>query len=48
MVREKLTDFTVQKDAIISSLLIKRGNGLFDQGLHDIFNRVTSSWKGRT
>ncbi|WP_396637764.1 hypothetical protein [Maribacter sp. R77961] len=43
MVREKLTDFTIQKEAIISSLLIKRGNGLFNQGLHDIFNRASSS-----
>lgn len=43
MVRETLTDYTTQKDTIVSALNIKQGNGLFDQNLHDIFNRGTQS-----
>lgn len=43
MVRETLTDYTTQKDAIVSALVIKQGNGLFDQNLHDIFNNGTQS-----
>ncbi|MFG6686733.1 hypothetical protein ACGK9U_09145 [Mariniflexile sp. HNIBRBA6329] len=43
MVREVLTDYSIQKNSIISSLIIKQGNGLFDQNLHDIFNRGSQS-----
>lgn len=43
MVRETLTDYTTQKAAIVSALVIKQANGLFDQNLHDIFNRGTQS-----
>ncbi|MEA1784534.1 hypothetical protein U1E44_00375 [Arenibacter sp. GZD96] len=43
MVRETLTDYTTQKDAIVSALAIKQGNGLFDQNLHAIFNSGTQS-----
>jgi len=43
MVRETLTDYTTQKDAIVTALTIKQGNGMFDQNLHDIFNRGTES-----
>ncbi|HPF10145.1 MAG TPA: hypothetical protein PLP62_01710 [Flavobacteriaceae bacterium] len=38
MVIEQLSDFTDQKDVIVSSLARKQANGLFDQGLHEIFN----------
>lgn len=43
MVIETLTDYTIQKDAIVSALNIKQVNGLFDQNLDDIFNRGTQS-----
>ena len=43
MVRETLTEYATHKNAIVSALTIKQGNGLFDQNLHDIFNRGTQS-----
>lgn len=42
MVVKTLTDYTVQKNSIVTSLLIKQAKGLFNQNLHKIFNDGSS------
>jgi hypothetical protein len=39
MVRRQLTDFSVQKNAIVSLIKFKQQNGLFVKAFHDLYNK---------